>query len=188
MVCAGSVDWDDLINGGANVAHQGDGYLALHIAVEYELVPVLKAILPAGHLSIAALALINAGSILNTALIAQREGDGGLAGRAETAFMQKKSQGVHGINAIFHAQSIERLSLAASRGARGREHTIDELSTDGRLASDNIRTAHRERNSSGVKGGKRAALRLRAGMWLCEGKHEQGDKQETDQGCILFHW
>jgi hypothetical protein len=73
MVCAGSVDWDDLINGGANVPYQGNGYLALHIAVEYELIPVVKAILPTGHLSIAAPVLIDAGPILNTALIAQRE-------------------------------------------------------------------------------------------------------------------
>jgi hypothetical protein len=62
------VDGNNLIDRKAGVSNQGNGDFTLDIAVEDQLVPVLKAILPAFYLSITAPCLIDAGTISDAAL------------------------------------------------------------------------------------------------------------------------
>src|SRR6266581_2094188 len=118
VVGGGSVHRNDLLD-----RHQAT---ARNVIIADQLVPDLKAILPALHLSIPAAILIHTGTIRYAAQIAQRHRGTCLSRRPKGALMLKEGQREGGVNPILHTQIVQRLSLASGRRIIASQHLVDK--------------------------------------------------------------
>src|SRR5260370_29247084 len=97
---------------------------------------MIKSIFPTVKLSIPT---VNAGTIRDAALVADRESSGRLPTRPESTFLHEKGQREDGIDVIFDAQVIQALPTLPITH-RGRvvvtQHLVDEVRADRRRSGD----------------------------------------------------